>query len=108
MPFLDIKDQPKKQVFDGVTIQTIHGKKIMMSYVYLQPHSVVAEHSHSHEQMGMVIEGSFELTIDGETQVLHKGNTYLIPSHVKHSAKAFDKMAIALDIFSPPREDYIT
>ncbi len=108
MPFLDIKDQPEKQVFDGVTIQTIHGEKLMMSYVRLQPHSVVAEHSHRHEQMGIVIEGTFELTIDGETQILHKGNTYLIPSHVKHSAKAYDKMAIALDIFSPPREDYIS
>ncbi|MDE0635132.1 MAG: hypothetical protein OXI43_04660 [Candidatus Poribacteria bacterium] len=51
---------------------------------------------------------AFELTIDGESRTLKKGDTYIIPSHVKHSAKAFDKMAIALDIFSPPREDYIS
>lgn len=108
MPFIDINTQPEKQVFDGVTIRTIHGEKLMMSYVHLQPHSTVAEHSHLHEQMGMVLEGTFELTIDGESRTLEKGDTYIIPSYVKHSAKAFDKMAVALDIFSPPREDYIS
>ncbi len=108
MPFIDINAQPQQQVFDGVSIRTIHGENLMMSYVHLQPHSIVAEHSHHHEQMGMVLEGSFELTIDGESRTLNKGDTYLIPSHVKHSAKANDKPAIALDIFSPPREDYIS
>lgn len=108
MPFFDINDQPEQQVFDGVSIRTIYGENLMMSYVHLQPHSTVAEHSHHHEQMGMVLEGSFELTIDGESRTLQKGDTYLIPSHVKHSAKAYDKIAIALDIFSPPREDYIS
>lgn len=108
MPFIDIHDQPQQQVFDGVSIRTIQGENLMLSYVHLQPHSTVAEHSHHHEQMGMVLEGSFELTIDGESRTLNKGDTYLIPSHVKHSAKANDKSAIALDIFSPPREDYIS
>ena len=108
MPFFDITTQLEKQVFDGVSIRTIHGEKLMLSYVYLQPNSTVAEHSHHHEQMGMVLEGTFELTIDGESRTLKQGDTYLIPSHVKHSAKAFDRSAIVLDIFSPPREDYIT
>jgi len=108
MPFININDQPEIQVFDGVTIRTIHGEKLMLSYVHLQPNSTVAEHSHLHEQIGMVLEGTFELTINGESRFLKKGDTYLIPSHVKHSAKAFDKPAIALDIFSPPREDYIS
>lgn len=108
MPFTNIIDQPEQQAFDGVTIRTIYGEKLMMSYVYLQPNSTVTEHSHYHEQMGMVLEGTFELTIDGESRTLQKGDTYLIPSHVKHSAKAYDKMAVALDIFSPPREDYIS
>lgn len=107
MPFLNIKSQPEICVFDGVTIRTVHGEKLMLSYVHLEPHSIVAEHSHPHEQMGMVLEGTFELTIEGESRHLKKGDTYLIPSNIKHSAKAFDYPAIALDIFSPPREDYI-
>ena len=107
MSFININSQEKISVFDGVSIQTIHGENIMLSYVHLEPHSIVTEHSHPHEQMGMVLEGTFQLTIDGESRTLNKGDTYLIPSDIKHSAKAFDNPAIALDIFSPPREDYI-
>lgn len=106
MPFFNINEQPEKQIFDDITIRTVHGEKLMMSFVHLAPHSIVAEHNHPHEQMGMVLEGTFELTIDGEARTLKKGDAYLIPSYVKHSAKAFDKAALALDIFSPPREDY--
>lgn len=107
MPFFDIKSQSEISVFDGVSIRTVHGEKIMLSYVHLEPHSIVTEHSHPHEQMGMVLEGIFELNIDGDSRILTKGDTYLIPSDTKHSARAFDNPAIALDIFSPPREDYI-
>ena len=106
MPFFVIDEQPEKQVFEGASLRTLHGEKLMMSFVNLEPHSVVAEHSHPHEQMGMVLEGTFELSIDGESRVLKKGDAYLIPSHVKHSARAFETPALALDIFSPPREDY--
>ncbi len=106
MPFFAIDEQPEKQVFEGVSIRTLHGEKIMMSFVHLKPQSIVAEHRHTHEQMGMVLEGTFELTIDGDARILKKGDGYLIPSNVKHSAKAFDEPAVALDIFSPPREDY--
>ncbi len=106
MPFFKVDEQPEKQVFEDVTIRTLHGEKLMMSFVNLHPHSVVPEHSHFHEQMGMVLEGTFELSIDGETQQLRRGDAYLIPSNIKHSARAFDEPAVALDIFSPPREDY--
>lgn len=106
MPFFVIDDQPEKGIFEGTRIRTLHGEKLMMSFVTLQPQSVVAEHSHPHEQMGMVLEGTFELTIDGESQVLKKGDAYLIPSNVKHSARSLGASAVALDIFSPPREDY--
>ena len=108
MPFFAINEQPEKSIFDGkTTIRTLHGEKVMMSFVNLQPHGVVEEHSHPHEQMGMVLEGTFELTIDGEARRIKKGDAYLIPSNVKHSARAFDEPAVALDIFSPPREDYM-
>ena len=73
MPFFVIDEQPEKQVFEGASIQTLHGEKLMMSFVNLQPHSVVAEHSHPHEQMGMVLDGTFELSIDGDTPDTQKG-----------------------------------
>lgn len=106
MPFIEIDKRPLKEIFKGVSIKTAYGERLMMSFVHLQPNSLVPEHSHPHEQMGMVIEGKFELIIEGESRILNEGDVYLVPSNVKHSARGLEQPAIALDIFSPPREEY--
>jgi len=104
--FFDIENLKEIQLFDGVKIRTAFGEKIMMSFVYFEPNSLVPEHSHPHEQMGTVMEGKFELIVEGNSKIVEKGDAYLVPSNVKHSAKSLDEPAVALDIFSPPREEY--
>ena len=47
----------RHQIFPGVNISTCSGEHMMLSFVELEPHSVVAEHSHPHEQVGMVLSG---------------------------------------------------
>lgn len=44
------------------------------------------EHSHA-AQVGFVVEGSIELTIDGETRIYTKGDRYYIPAGVAHSGR---------------------
>lgn len=46
----------------------------------------VAEHSHE-AQWGVVLDGEIELTIDGVKHTFARGDTYYIPSGVRHSAK---------------------
>ena len=41
-----------------------------------------------------------------EARTIRPGDAYLIPSGVEHSATAVGGPARALDIFSPPREEY--
>ena len=106
MHFIDLKQCWKREVLPGVNITTAWGERVMMSFVDFEPHAIVPEHSHRHEQMGMVLEGSFELTIDGETRTVSSGDAYLVPSGVLHSVRTGETAARALDIFSPPREDY--
>lgn len=67
--------------------------------------SSLPEHSHVHEQVANMLEGEFELTIDGVTQVLRPGSVASIPSHVRHAGRAITDCRI-LDVFSPVREDY--
>ena len=58
-------------------------------------------------RLGCAWRGEFELTIDGEARMVKKGDAYLVPSGVEHRAVATSGRALALDIFSPPREDFI-
>ena len=48
-----------------------------------------------------------KFTIDGETRTVEPGEAFLIPAHVPHRAEAVDGPCVALDIFSPIREDYV-
>jgi quercetin dioxygenase-like cupin family protein len=108
MGFFNVSDQPAKQLFPGVSIQTVTGDGIMMSFVtFAYAGADVPTHSHPHEQTGTGLEGCFELTIDGVTQVISPGVAYTIPGGVPHSARAIDGPAVALDIFHPVREDYL-
>ena len=99
-------EQTRREIFPGVTIATCAAEKMMLSYVELAPNAVVAEHSHPHEQVGMVVEGSALFVIGGEEKVLKKSDRYLIPGNVKHHVTALADGCVALDIFCPVREDY--
>lgn len=62
--------------------------------VYVPPHSHKA-------QWGLVVEGSVEMTIDGETKVYEKGENYSIGEGVVHSATVRAGSKI-MDIFEEP------
>jgi quercetin dioxygenase-like cupin family protein len=82
------------------------GEKVMMSVIETAPHAVVPRHSHPHEQAGMMLQGQFEMTIGDETKLLRPGDSYVIPGGVEHSVQGQEGWALALDVFSPPREEY--
>jgi len=90
----------------GVTAKIASGEKLMFSLVTLAPGAAVPTHSHPHEQMGMLVSGTMEFTIAGETRLFSENEMYLVPGGVPHAAKAGPGGAVALDAFAPPREEY--
>ena len=93
-------------IFPGVSICTNAGDSIMLSLVTFEPGSVVPEHAHPHEQMGVMISGRLEFDVGGLTRVLGPGDSWKIPGGVVHSVRALDGPAVALDVFHPVRDDY--
>ena len=63
-------------------------------------------HTHPHEQGGIIVEGELEMGIGGEVRVLKPGDMYIIPGDVEHYAQGHGTRAVALDIFSPVREEF--
>ena len=107
MPFFDLSEQPTHQIFPGVSITTAWGERLMLSIVKFDyADALVPMHQHPHEQMGMGLEGEFELIIDGEKKIIRQGDSYCIPGNTPHSARSVNGPARALDVFNPPREDY--
>ena len=93
-------------IFPGVHIQTCAAEKMMMSVVDLEPHAVVEEHEHPHEQVGMLLQGRVIFTIGGEQKTLQTGDLFRIPGHVRHKVVVLDEPTRVLDVFCPVREEY--
>lgn len=106
MPFIDLAAVPRFELLPGVRIRTPFGTHVMLSYLEMDAGAVVPTHQHPHEQAGLLLEGRMELTIGDETRVVEPGAMFIIPPNVPHRAVAVGGPVLALDIFSPPREDY--
>jgi len=84
----------------------IVGKQIMLARVLLKKGCVVPEHSHHNEQITYVLDGALKFWIDGKVIVVNAGEVLTIPPHMPHKAEASED-TVDLDVFSPPREDWI-
>jgi len=94
------------EIEQGWLVHAVWGQHIMLSYLTAKPYSVFPNHKHPHEQMGIVLEGEFEMTIGGENKLLKKGDMYMVPPNITHGATTHVGNAVILDVFSPTREDY--
>jgi quercetin dioxygenase-like cupin family protein len=93
-------------IFSNISIHTLSGEKLMIAIVDLPPHSIVTLHQHPHEQMGLLLEGKAVFTIGGVEKTLQAGDCYYMPSNVPHKVVNLERPSRALDVFSPPREEY--
>ena len=63
-------------------------------------------HSHPHAQAAYVESGIFEVTIDGVTERLGPGSSYVVAGGVLHGAVCIEAGTM-VDSFTPYREDYV-
>ena len=103
--FYKFKTIKPKQIIPGFNARFIHTDSQTLSLVEVDEGAILPTHSHFHEQISQVLEGEFELIIDGVSKVCRKGDIAVIHSNVEHSGKALSACTI-LDIFNPIREDY--
>lgn len=94
------------RVEPGLVLRPVFGRNLTLSFVSMEPHSVAPVHQHPQEQIGTVIEGSYEFELAGEKKVVRKGDVYMVPPNVPHGAVTHEEGCLVLDAFSPPREAF--
>jgi quercetin dioxygenase-like cupin family protein len=104
--FTDLGSTAPQRIWDGAVGRTLHGERVTFSLVELDPGTVVPEHSHENEQVGMVLNGSLTFTIGGETREVGPGQAWCITAHVPHSVVTGPDGAVLVEVFSPVREDW--
>lgn len=102
---IDLTRCKRHDPFPGVRMHTTEAEKTTLSVVDLEPHAVIPEHSHPHEQIGYLVEGEFEFIIGGQSYHVTQGQIWRIPGGVPHKVVAGERPARAIDVFFPIRED---
>ncbi|MDQ6712252.1 MAG: cupin domain-containing protein [Candidatus Dormibacteraeota bacterium] len=94
------------RIWDGVLARVVHGDRLTIGFVDIDPNKQVPEHRHENEQVGFVLRGSVTMVVDGQSRELRVGETYTIAGQVPHSAKAGPDGVSVVDVFAPVREDW--
>ncbi|HLY19101.1 MAG TPA: cupin domain-containing protein [Bryobacteraceae bacterium] len=84
----------------------LHGVHMTVARIRLEKGAMVPMHSHPNEQISMVESGALRFVISGEERVLRAGDALVIPPDAPHMVQALED-SLAVDLFSPPREDWI-
>ncbi|MEN8965571.1 MAG: cupin domain-containing protein [Polaribacter sp.] len=102
---MEIKDINPKEIIKGFNGRFVHMETFTIAFWEVKKGSELPEHSHFSEQTTQVMEGKFEMTVNGITQIYTPGSILKIPSFAKHSGKALTDCKIT-DVFCPVREEY--
>ncbi|MCP5051647.1 MAG: cupin domain-containing protein [bacterium] len=105
MAFIQLTEVEEKEILPGFKARFVHTEHMTFAYWTITAGAALPEHSHHHEQVATMMEGEFELTIDGTPRIMKPGEVAVIPGNALHSGKAITDCKI-LDVFYPIREDY--
>ncbi len=94
-----------RELAPGFHARLLHTDRVTIARVEIDAGSALPEHAHPHEQVTMLLEGDFELTVGGTPHRLAPGASFVIPGGVRHSARAFTRCRV-IDVFQPARDDY--
>ena len=101
------KELTYRTLLEGVNMSnTVHGEKTLMARFRLEKGSAIPDHNHPHEQTGLLLSGRMVFTIDGTENDVSPGDSWCIGSDVPHSVKVLED-SVAVEVFSPVREDYL-
>ena len=84
----------------------ITGDRVMLSELELKKGCVVPPHHHENEQVTYILRGALKFEVNRKEIILYSGDVLHIPSNAVHSAIALED-TLDLDIFSPPRQDWL-
>ena len=98
-----------EQLPGAIERRFVHSDEVMIAQITIKRGDKVPAHRHDNEQWTYVLKGSLEFTFgdDQDEVVLVRENEIVhIPGGLLHSAVAPED-CFELDVFSPPRQDWI-
>jgi quercetin dioxygenase-like cupin family protein len=104
--FFQLSELSKLAVPDkSFDVRFINTDNMTVAFNELKAGAEVPEHTHIHETIDFVQEGTLQMTINNETVEMNAGAVARVPSNIPHKAIALTDCKV-INIFYPAREDF--
>jgi quercetin dioxygenase-like cupin family protein len=99
---------PAEVLKGTITRKLVTGDSMMIAQVFLKKGDDVPLHSHHNEQLTYILSGALKFWLGEERRevIVRAGEVLVIPPHLTHEALALED-TLDVDVFSPPREDWL-
>ena len=100
-------DVPAIELTPSIKANIVSAENITLSFVSVEPNVPLPAHRHENEQMLIVLDGAIDFIIESKQYKVGNGDVVVLPPNTEHGAYFSDKGARVIDIFSPPRQDFV-
>jgi quercetin dioxygenase-like cupin family protein len=104
--FSAVESTDPHRIWAGILGRVVQGEGITLGVIELEPNAVLPEHSHEHEQLGVLVRGSLAFRIGEESRELAPGGMWRIGAHVPHDVRVGPEGAVVVEAFAPRRDDW--
>ena len=87
----------------GVQAWQLETPRLTMALYELEPGVQVPEHTHEGDEVGLVIAGTLEVSVDGQSSLVREGQTFLIPRGAPHAARTTGTACRLFECYAPRR-----
>jgi quercetin dioxygenase-like cupin family protein len=105
--FHSLRDLPEEKVTDKISRRILVGDNEMIVWWSMKAGAHAAAHRHPHEQIFWMISGTMDFRLGDERRTCRAGDLAVVPANVEHEAWFVEDTDV-IDVFSPPREDFLS
>ena len=96
-----------KQILPGVFMKPLtYGDNSLLCEFQLKQGSIIPDHQHPQEQTGYLISGRLRFSSDEGDIIVEPGCSWNFKGRKVHRAEVLEN-SVAIEIFSPIRQDYL-
>ncbi len=101
------REVPPLELIKGAKMHLLSGEKMTVSFIFLEPNLRVPAHKHEAEQFAIILGGACDFMVEGKLYHLEEGDVLYTPSWGEHGNYSSDKGVRMIEVFSPPRYEYM-
>ena len=104
--FTSLKEIADERITDKISRRLVAGDQGMIVWWNIKAGGHAAAHRHPHEQIFWMLKGKMEFRLGDDRRVCGPGDIAVISGGVEHEAWFLEDTEV-IDVFAPPREDFI-